>query len=31
MTKAIALSNIAPAAGKSLSIFVKPGMVYNKV
>jgi hypothetical protein len=31
MTKTVALSKIAPAADKSLSIFVKPGMFYNKV
>jgi hypothetical protein len=30
MTKTTQLSKIAPA-GKSLSIFVKPGMTYNKV
>ena len=31
MTKTVAPSKIAPAAGKSLSIFVKPSMFYNKV
>ncbi len=31
MTKTIHLPKIAPAAGRSLSIFVKPGMRFNKV
>ena len=31
MTKTVAPSKITPAAAKSLSIFVKPGMFYNKV
>jgi hypothetical protein len=31
MTKTVATVKIAPAAGKSLSNFVKPGMHYNKV
>ena len=31
MTTTIAPSKIAPAVGKSISNFVKPGMHYNKV
>jgi hypothetical protein len=30
MTKSAESSKIAPAAGKSLSVFVKPGMFFNK-
>jgi hypothetical protein len=31
MKKSVETPKIAPAAGKSLSTFVKPGMFYNKV
>ena len=31
MTNKVETSKIAPAAGKSLSLFVKQGMFYNKV